>query len=235
MSKIAAVIGVGPGLGSAVAYKFASQGYRVALMSRTLEKLLPVEQKIKQNGGEAISIPTDATNESSVKDAYSKILEKFGAAPDVLVYNAGSFSMGSVLDTSVQQFEKNFSTNCTGAFISTKYFLPEMVRQKRGTVLLTGATASLRGGKGFVNLAVGKFGLRALSQCLAREFSPQGIHVAHIIVDGMIDTGSEYTKNKEKHTLLNPDALAQVYWDIHKQDPTVWTQELDVRPSVEKW
>jgi NAD(P)-dependent dehydrogenase (short-subunit alcohol dehydrogenase family) len=120
MSKVAAVLGVGPGLGSALAIKFAKEGYRVAMMSRTVEKLLPIEKEISNNGGESISLSTDASSEPSVKDAYAKILERFGTAPEVFVYNAGSYSPGSVLDTSLEQFERNLRVNCTGAFIAAK-------------------------------------------------------------------------------------------------------------------
>ncbi|KAL0487358.1 SDR family NAD(P)-dependent oxidoreductase [Acrasis kona] len=234
-TKIAAILGVGPGLGSSIAKKFAKEGYSVAIMSRSLSKLTPVEQEIKRNNGSVISIPTDAGSTDSVKSAYEAIRNEFGASPSVFVYNAGAFSPGGILDTTVEQFENNFKILCTGCFIAAKQFVPDMLSQKSGSFLITGATASLRGGKGFMNLAVGKFGLRALSQSMAREFGPQGIHVAHVIVDGMIDTGSEYTRNKDKKELLNPDALAKVYWDLHTQDPTVWTHELDVRPNVEKW
>ena len=110
-----------------------------------------------------------------------------------------------------------------------------MVNKKKGTVIITGATASLRGGKGFANLAVGKFGLRALAQSAAREFGPQGVHVAHVIVDGAINTGSGWVKDKDPNTILCPDEMANTYWHLHTQHHTVWTHELDVRPSVEKW
>lgn len=236
-SKVAAVLGVGPGLGSALARKFAKEGYTVVIMSRRMENLTPVKTEIEQNGGKVLPITVDATSEESMKLAFEKVRSELnGSMPSLFVFNAGArFMMKSLLDTSLEEFKTCFDGNCTGCFIAAKEVLPDMVKNKRGTFLITGATASWRGGAKFVNLAVGKFGLRALAQSMAREYGPQGIHVSHIVVDGQIDTGSEFVKNREKHTLLNPDRLADVYWNLHCQDPTVWTFELDVRPHVEKW
>jgi NAD(P)-dependent dehydrogenase (short-subunit alcohol dehydrogenase family) len=125
----------------------------------------------------------------------------------------------------------------SGAFYGARQVLPAMLGAGRGTVLLTGATASLRGSARFSALAVGKFGLRALAQSMAREFGPQGIHVAHVIIDGQINTPRmrEMSPEREEHTMLSPDAIAETYWQLHVQDPTAWTLELDLRPSVESF
>jgi NAD(P)-dependent dehydrogenase (short-subunit alcohol dehydrogenase family) len=125
----------------------------------------------------------------------------------------------------------------SGAFYASQQVLPAMVERGSGTILLTGATAALRGSARFSALAVGKFGLRALAQSMAREFGPQGVHVAHVIIDGQIDTARvrEMVGEREAHTMLHPDAIAETYWNLHAQDPTAWTLELDLRPSVESF
>jgi NAD(P)-dependent dehydrogenase (short-subunit alcohol dehydrogenase family) len=124
-----------------------------------------------------------------------------------------------------------------GAFYAAQQVLPAMVEAGRGTILLTGATASLRGSARFSALAVGKFGLRVLAQSMAREFGPQGIHVAHVIIDGQINTPRmrERSPDREEHTMLSTGAIAETYWQLHVQDPTAWTLELDLRPSVESF
>ncbi|HAA27928.1 MAG TPA: short-chain dehydrogenase [Cyanobacteria bacterium UBA8553] len=236
LAKVAVVLGVGPGLGSAIARRFASEGFALGLMARTLEKLTPTQQAIENSGGQALSISVDATDPTSVADAFDQVRSQLGN-PEVFIYNAGAFKMGGILEISPQQFEESWKTNCLGAFLGAQQVLPAMVEQGRGTILLTGATAGLRGGARFSCMAVGKFGLRALGQTLAREFGPQGIHVAHIIIDGQIDTERvrAMSPNREQHSLLAPDAIAQTYWHLYQQDAKAWTQEIDLRPSVEKF
>lgn len=234
--KIAAVLGVGPGLGAAVARRFAKEGFRVALMARREESMSGVEREIENEGGKAVSIPTDATDPASVEAAFGKARSEFGE-PEVFVYNAGAFEMGGVLDLSPEKFEKCFKANCAGAFYAAREVLPAMVEAGRGTILLTGATAALRGSARFSALAVGKFGLRALSQSMAREFGPRGIHVAHVVIDGQIDTERVrgMSPDRDSSTMLSPDAIAEEYWKLHTQNPTTWTLELDLRPAVESF
>ncbi len=234
--KVAVVLGVGPGLGAAVARRFAREGFAVGLMARGEDKLTPVQAEIEKGGGKALSVPADATDPASVVSAFARVREELGA-PEVFVYNAGTFQPGGILEVSPEQFELCWKANCFGAFLGAQQVLPAMLERKRGTILLTGATASLRGGARFSCLAVGKFGLRALAQSLAREFGPQGIHVAHIVVDGQIDTPRlrALAPDREKHTLLSPDAIAETYWQLYVQDPTAWSLEVDLRPAVEKF
>lgn len=234
--KVCAVVGVGPGLGGSVAKRFAREGYAIALMARKQETLKPIEEEIQEMGARAASIPVDATDPASVAEGFDRMRSELGPA-DVLVYNAGAFKMGGVLEVDEEAFQKCLLANCAGAYYAARQVLPNMVEQKSGTVLFTGATASLRGGARFSCLATGKFGLRALAQSMARELGPQGIHVAHVIIDGQIDTPRihEMMPGREAHTLLQPDRIADVYWHLHTQDPTTWTQELDLRPSVEKF
>jgi NAD(P)-dependent dehydrogenase (short-subunit alcohol dehydrogenase family) len=234
--SVAAVLGVGPGLGAAIARRFAGEGFAVALMSRREESVAAVREELEDSGGEALPVTTDATDPDSVAAAFERVRAELGD-PEVFVYNAGAFQMGGVLEVSPAKFDECFRANCAGAFYAAREVLPAMVEEGRGTVLLTGATASMRGSARFSALAVGKFGLRALAQSMAREFGPQGVHVLHIIVDGQINTPriQEMSPDREDHTMLSPEAIAETYWQLHAQDRTAWTLELDLRPAVESF
>jgi NAD(P)-dependent dehydrogenase (short-subunit alcohol dehydrogenase family) len=235
-TRVAAVLGIGPALGSAIARRFAREGYAVALMARRQQELEGVARAIAQAGGSALPVPTDATQPDSVAAGFRKVRDELGA-PDVFVYNAGAFEHGGIVELSPEKFEQTWRANCFGAFLGAREVLPAMEERGRGTVLLTGATASLRGSARFSSFAVGKFGLRALAQSMAREFGPKGVHVAHVVIDGQIDTPriQQMQPGREKPTLLSPDAIANEYWNLHAQDPTTWTLELDLRPAVEKF
>jgi NAD(P)-dependent dehydrogenase (short-subunit alcohol dehydrogenase family) len=234
--RVAAVLGAGPGLGAAVARRFARGGFAVALMARKEESVAGVREEIEGNGGAALYASADATDPASVEVAFGQVRDKIGD-PEVFVYNAGAFQMGGVLEVDSRRFDECFKANCAGAFYAAQQVLPAMIESGRGTILFTGATASLRGSARFSALAVGKFGLRALAQSMAREFGPQGIHVAHVIIDGQINTPRlrEMSPDLEYHTMLSPDAIAETYWQLHTQDRTAWTLELDLRPSVESF
>ena len=229
-------MGVGPGLGASVARRFAREGFAVALMARKEESVAGVREEIEGNGGAALYASADATDPASVEVAFGQVRDKIGD-PEVFVYNAGAFQMGGVLEVDSRRFDECFKANCAGAFYAAQQVLPAMIESGRGTILFTGATASLRGSARFSALAVGKFGLRALAQSMAREFGPQGIHVAHVIIDGQINTPRmrEMSPDREEHTMLSPEAIADTYWRLHSQDPTAWTLELDLRPSVESF
>jgi NAD(P)-dependent dehydrogenase (short-subunit alcohol dehydrogenase family) len=233
-SNIAAVLGVGPGLGAAVARRFAREGYAVALLARRVDALAEIEGAITSAGGKAASFAADATDAASIAAAFASVRERLGD-PSVLVYNAGAFVMGGVLDVTPAQFDACFRANCSGAFAAAREVVPAMLAAGRGTILFTGATAGLRGSAGFSAFATGKFGLRALGQSLARELHPKGIHVAHVVIDGQIDGARARAADRPPSTVLDPDAIADVYWQIHGQSPTTWTQEMDLRPAVEKF
>ena len=234
--RVAAVLGVGPGLGAAVALRFAREGFAVALMARKEESVDGVRGEIEGQGGAALPVTADATDPASVEVAFGLVRDALGD-PEVFVYNAGAFQMGGILEIEPRRFDECFKSNCAGAFYAARQVLPSMVAAGRGTVLLTGATASLRGSARFSALAVGKFGLRALAQSMAREFGPQGIHVAHVIVDGQINTPRmrEMSPEREEDTMLSPGAIAETYWQLYSQDRTAWTLELDLRPAVESF
>ena len=232
--KVAAVLGVGPGLGTAIAARFAREGYAVALMARSKESVSAAREAVEGAGAEGLAVATDATDASSVARAFDEVRGTLGD-PEVFVYNAGAFRMGGILDLTPEDFDACWGANCAGAFYAAQQVLPAMVDRGGGTIILTGATAALRGSARFSALAVGKFGLRALAQSMAREFGPQGIHVAHTVIDGQINTARvrERDADREDHTMLSPDAIAEAYWQLHLQDPTAWTLELDLRPAVE--
>ena len=236
MDKVAAVLGVGPGLGAAIARRFAREGFAVALMARREESVTEVRKEIEAAGGQALPISTDATDPASVRTTFERIRSELGD-PEVFAYNAGAFQMGGILDLTPEKFDECWKANCAGAFYAAQQVLPSMVEAAKGTVLLTGATASLRGSARFSALAVGKFGLRALAQSMAREFGPQGIHVSHVIIDGQINTPRmrEMSPDREARTMLSPEAIAETYWHLHSQDRTAWTLELDLRPAVESF
>jgi NAD(P)-dependent dehydrogenase (short-subunit alcohol dehydrogenase family) len=234
--RVAAVLGVGPGLGAAVARRFAREGFAVALMARSEESFAGVREGIEEIGGTALPVAADSTDPASVEAAFGRVREELGD-PEVFVYNAGAFQMGGILEIAPEKFDECFRANCAGAFYAAQQVLPAMVEAARGTILLTGATASLRGSARFSALAVGKFGLRALAQSMAREFGPQGIHVAHVIIDGQINTPRvrQRSPDRESQTMLSSGAIAETYCQIHSQDPTAWTLELDLRPAVESF
>jgi NAD(P)-dependent dehydrogenase (short-subunit alcohol dehydrogenase family) len=235
-NQLAAVLGLGPALGASVARRFAKEGFSVALMARSPSSLASVQAEIEAAGARALSVPTDATDPESVKKGFEQVRTELGT-PDVLVYNAGAFQFGGILEVTPQQFDDCWKANCAGAFYAAQQVLPDMLERGRGTLLFTGATAALRGSARFSLLAVGKFGLRALSQSIAREFGPRGIHVAHVVIDGQIDTPRmrEAQPERDASTLLSPDAIADAYFQLHTQSPTAWTLELDLRPAVEKF
>lgn len=234
--KIAAVVGVGPGLGAAAARRFARGGFAVALLARRAAMLAGVEHDIINAGGKALSVTADASTSEGVMEAFAAVREGLGD-PEVLIYNASSFVPASVLDITPEQFVSCWRVSCFGAFLAVREVLPAMLARGHGTILLTGATASLRGSAGFAAFAVGKFGLRALGQSLARELHPKGIHVAHVVVDGQIDTprGRAIAPARPTHTMLDPEGIAEAFWQLYRQAPTTWTQELDLRPASEKF
>jgi len=240
VSPVAVVVGVGPGLGFAVALKFAQEGYRVALVARNKEKLVEFEKKIAdhQGGTQSASFSCDSSDEHSVSSTFDQIRSQLGE-PEVLVYNVGAMIRGSILDIKPADFEKSLKANCLGAFLAAQQVLPSMVSKGKGTLLFTGATASLRGSANFGPFAAGKFGLRALAQSIAREMGPKGVHVAHVVVDGPIDLtpARQYMSAVEKRdeAFLDPKEMAETYWFLHKQHPRAWTHEVELRTSLEKW
>jgi NAD(P)-dependent dehydrogenase (short-subunit alcohol dehydrogenase family) len=236
MSDIAIIVGAGPGLGSALARRFARAAMKVAVVRRSADKLAPL---IKELGGNARAYACDATDEPAVRQLFASVAADIGA-PALAVFNAGAFVRKGVLDTSAEEFERCWRVGCLGGFLVGREAARAMLARNaehKGTIIFTGATASLRGGALFQNLAVGKFGLRALAQSMARELQPQGIHVAHVVIDGQIEgeRPGYSAAERGKDTVLNPAAIAETYYQLHLQRRSAWSHEIDLRPYVEKF
>lgn len=236
ISKVAVVVGVGPGLGHALAVRFAREGFRVALVARHDESVSATRTAIEAAGGLARAFLSDASDEQSVRDTFQRIHEELGPT-EVLLYNAGVFQLGGLLELSSSDVERAWRVSCLGGFLAAQAVVPGMLERGRGTVIFSGATASLRGSARFAAVAIGKFGLRALAQSLARELGPKGIHVAHVVIDGQIDAPRVRAglPNRDPKTFLDPAAIAETYWQLHEQQVSAWSQEVDLRPSVEKF
>ena len=241
MDKCSAVIiGVGPeqGLGASLANFFAGKGLHVFIAGRSENKLLKVAEKINQAGGTATSVIAGATVERDVAHLF-KIAQRDGYRIDIAAYNVDSNIPSPLLETDTETFTQLWQQNCLGAFFFGKEAVNAMKDQRKGTVFFTGATASLRAKPPFTAFAAAKAGLRALAQGMAREFSPQGIHIVHTIIDGVIDGERartqfpDYVKTKGQEGLLQLDAIAETYWAIHQQHASAWTHELDLRPFKE--
>ncbi len=229
---VAVVVGAGPGLGSALGRRFAGAGMKVALARRRTDQL---EALARELGGAAYAC--DAADEASVRALFERVSSDLGA-PELVVYNAGTFKPGKILDIGTRDFVDCWRIGCLGGFHVGQAAARSMLEAGRGTIIFTGATASLRGGAGFANLAVPKFGLRALAQSMARELAPQGVHVAHVVIDGQIasDERPGYSEaERGADAVLKPDAIAETYYQLHVQPRSTWTHELDLRPWVEKF
>jgi NAD(P)-dependent dehydrogenase (short-subunit alcohol dehydrogenase family) len=233
MSKpVCVVVGVGPGNGAAFARKFASEGYEVALLARNQDYLKELEIEIP--GSKAFAF--DVTDVEEASRVFGRIRAEMGPV-EVLVYNAGSGQFGNVDDTTPEAFEGAWRVNALGCFVCAKQVIPDMREAKAGKLVIIGATASLRGGAYFAAFASAKAAQRSLAQSMARHLGPQGIHVAYVIIDGMIDL--ERTRkmmpDKADDDFLQPDHIAESVFFLTRQPRSAWTFELDLRPFREKW
>lgn len=231
--EVAAVLGVGPGLGAALARRFAKE-YSVAISARTSDYLRTLGAEIKAAGGNVIEVAADVGDRAQIESAFKSIRERLGAI-DVLIYNAGSGAFGTIADITPEQYESSWRVNAFGAFVSAKEVVPDMIARGRGTLLFTGATAGVKAGARSVAFGPAKFAMRGLAQSLARDLGPKGIHVAWINVDGAIDIPGRRIPGVKREEMLNPDAIAETYWHLAHQDPSAWTMELEVRPFKEKF
>ena len=239
-SKVALVIGAGDATGGAIARRFAAGGYTACVTRRDAAKLEPLIQSITQAGGTAHGFGSDARKEDEVVALVERIERDIGAI-EVLVFNIGANVPCSVLDETARKYFKIWEMACFGGFLNGREVARRMVARGRGTILFTGATAGLRGSANFAAFAGAKHALRALAQSMARELGPKGIHVAHVVVDGAIDTAFIRDTFPERYALkaqdgiLNPDHIAENYWHLHTQPRDAWTFELDLRPYMERW
>lgn len=238
--KAILVIGAGDATGGAIARRFAREGYIACVTRRSEEKLQPLVSEIRHGGGEAYGFGSDARKEDAMIGLIEKI-ERDIAPIEVAVFNIGANVRFSITETTSRVYQKVWEMACFSGFLMGRETAKVMLPRGRGTILFTGATASLRGGDGFAAFAGAKHALRALSQSMARELWPKGIHVAHPVIDGAIDT--EFIRTnfperyalKEKLGILNPDSIADVYWQIHVQPRDAWTHETELRPWLERW
>lgn len=227
-AQAALIFGVGPGLGLAVARACAEAGMSVGMVARSGEQTARWAKELSASGAQARGYACDVTREEDVESVFAQSQTDLGH-PGLVVYNAGVYQPGKVTEISAADFERCWRVGCFGGFLVGRAAARAMLTQAGGTIIFTGATASLRGGAGFANLAVGKFGLRALAQSMARELGPRGVHVAHVIVDGQIASGDGADAK------LDPEAIAENYLALHRQHRSAWTQELDLRPWIEKF
>lgn len=242
MSKpsVCCVIGAGDATGSAIARRFAHEGYTVCVARRNEEALQPLVQQISEEGRLAIGFGLDARREEQVVDFFNRIEADVGPI-EVVVFNVGGNVRFPILETSTQKYFKVWEMCALAGFLAGREAARVMLPRGRGTLLFTGATASVRGAPGFVAFAGGKAALRALAQSMARELGPQGLHVAHVIIDGLIDTPfarehfAQRVADAGPDGILNPEHIAEAYWWLHQQPRDAWTFELDLRPSVERW
>lgn len=238
----AIIIGAGDATGSALTRKFASHGYKVCPARRpgSKDKINALADEINKSGGWAKGFGVDARDEDSIANFFKEVEE--GIAPiDVVIFNPGANVYFPIEDTTSRVYRKVWEMAAFGGFLTGREAAKYMKKRGSGSIFFTGATASLRGASGFSAFAGAKFALRALSQSMARELGPQGIHVAHFIIDGAIDTAfikenfPDTYALKEKDGILSPEKIADSYWFVHSQHRSVWTQELDLRPYMEKF
>jgi short-subunit dehydrogenase len=236
----ALIVGAGDATGGAIAKRFARGGLIACVTRRTAEKLAPLVEEITQAGGQAYGFASDARKEEEVIQLVDDI-ERDIAPIEVLVFNIGANVPCSILDETAKKYFKIWEMACLSGFLVGREVAKRMVVRGRGTIIFTGATAGLRGSANFAAFAGAKHALRALAQSMARELGPRNIHVAHVVVDGAIDTAfirdnapAMYAK-KDEDGILNPDHIADNYWHLHTQPRDAWTHEIDLRPWMERW
>ena len=239
-AKVALVIGAGDSTGGAIARRFAAGGYTACLTRRDADKLEPVLGAIRAAGGAAHGFASDARKEDEVVTLVEHIEGEIGPI-EVLVFNIGANVPCSILDETARKYFKIWEMACLGGFLNGREVAKRMLQRERGTIIFTGATASLRGSANFAAFAGAKHALRALAQSMARELGPKGIHVGHVVVDGAIDTEFIRSNFPDRHAMkaqdgiLNPAHIAENYWHLHRQPRDAWTFELDLRPWNERW
>ena len=236
--KAVLVVGAGDATGGAIARRFAREGYIACVTRRSADKLAPLVAQIEAAGGKAVPFGSDARNEDEVIKLVEHI-EREIAPIEVAVFNIGGNVRFGITETTTRVYTKVWEMAALAGFLMGREVAKVMLPRERGSIFFTGATASLRGRDGFAAFAGAKHALRALAQSMARELGPKGIHVAHLDIDGAIDTAfirdtfPERYKLKEKEGIVNPDAIAEAYWQLHIQPKNAWTHEMDLRPWME--
>ena len=238
--KVALVIGAGDATGGAIARRFAREGFTACVTRRNADKLARLVAQIESAGGKARAFGSDARKEEQMVALVDTIEREVGPI-EVAAFNIGANVRFPIRETTARVYFKVWEMGCFAGFLMGREVAKAMVPRGRGTILFTGATSSVRGSSGFSAFSGAKHALRALAQSMARELGPQGIHVAHVVIDGAIDT--EFIRSnfparaalKDQDGILSPDAIAEVYWQLHLQPRTAWTHEMDLRPWLETW
>lgn len=239
-TKAVLVVGAGDATGGAIARRFAREGYIACVTRRHQDRLARLVQQIETDGGIAHAFGSDARKEEAVVDLLARI-ERDIAPIEVAVFNVGGNVRFAITETTERVYRKVWEMGAYAGFLFGREAAKAMLPRGRGTILFTGASASMRGSAGFAAFAGAKHALRALAQSMARELGPQGIHVAHVVIDGAIDTAfieqmfPERYALKDRDGILDPDAIAENYWRLHCQPRSAWTHELDLRPWIEPW
>jgi NAD(P)-dependent dehydrogenase (short-subunit alcohol dehydrogenase family) len=240
--KTAVVVGVGAreGLGAALARRLGAEGLHVVVSGRTGARIEECAADLRARGGAATAVAADATLAGDVERLFGAV-DAAGLPLEIVVYNAGNARFGKLLEIDAQAFEETWRIGCLGGFLVGQQAARRMVAQRSGSIFFTGATASLRARPPFIAFASAKFGLRAVAQAMARDLGPQGIHVAHFVIDGVIDGEQVNARMPDlkqrlgEDGMLLPDAMAAAYWDVHRQQRSAWTHELDLRPWKESF
>jgi NAD(P)-dependent dehydrogenase (short-subunit alcohol dehydrogenase family) len=239
-NKVALVIGAGDATGGAIARRFAREGFTACVTRRNADRLAPLVARVESEGGKARAFGSDARKEEQMVALIETIEREVGPI-EVAVFNIGANVRLSIRETTARVYFKVWEMACFAGFLMGREVAKAMVPRDRGTILFAGATASMRGGIGFSAFAGAKHALRALAQSMARELGPQGIHVAHVVIDGAIDTDfirsnfPERAALKDRDGILDPEAIAEAYWQLYCQPRSAWTHELDLRPWLETW
>jgi NAD(P)-dependent dehydrogenase (short-subunit alcohol dehydrogenase family) len=238
--KVVLVVGAGDATGGAIAKRFAKEGFIACVTRRSADKLQPLVDSIRSDGGLAHGFACDARKEEEVVALIEQIETEIGPI-EAFVFNIGANVPCSILEETARKYFKIWEMACFSGFLNAREVAIRMAKRRRGTILFTGATAGLRGAAGFAAFAGAKHGIRALAQSMARELGPMNIHVAHVVVDGAIDTDfirdsfPEKYATKDQDGILNPQHIAENYWYLHAQPRDAWTFELDLRPWNERW
>lgn len=237
---VALIAGAGDGLGSAVARRFAREGFHACVARRTGDKLAPLCEEIERASGKATAFGVDARDEEQVVDFFARVERDIGPI-EVAVHNIGANVNFPIRDTTTRVYTKVWQMACLSGFLVGREAARVMLPRQHGTILFTGASASLRGKSGFAAFSSAKAALRSTAQSMARELGPEGIHVAHVVIDGPIDmpwirqSFPDLVAGRPDAGLLAPDDIADSYWALHRQPRSAWTHELDLRPWVEPW